>query len=110
MRGWHVLGGIVALSVGIFGIYDEYFTVVEFLKGVLQPLFALIGLVAILAGLLTAKPKMGHVAFGLVLLGLGIYGFFDEYYAVLDFFKGSMPLLLLLVGMVAVVSGVKHLE
>ena len=110
MRRWHVIGGAIALGLGIVGIYDEYFTVVEFLKGFLQPLFALIGLIAILAGLLTIKPKIGHVVFGAVLLGVGIYGFFDEYYAVLDFFKGSVPLVLLLVGMVQVVAGVKHLE
>ncbi len=110
MRGWHVLGGAVALGLGIYGVYDEYFTVVEFLKGSLQPILAFAGLVAILSGLLSYKPKVGHVVSGLVLLGLGVYGFFDEYFAVLDFFKGSVPLVLLLAGMVSVVAGVKHLE
>ena len=110
MRTWHILGGAAALGLGLFGIFDEYFAVVEFLKGSLQPLFALIGLIAIMAGLLAAKPKLGHVVFGVTLLGVGIYGFFDEYYAVLDFLKGSVPLALLLLGMVAVVAGVKHLE
>ena len=110
MRSFHIIGGAIALGLGVFGIYDEYFTVVEFLKGFLQPLFAIIGLIAILAGLLTVKTKTGHVVFGVVLLGLGIYGFFDEYYAVLDFFKGSVPLLMLLLGMVSVAAGVKHLD
>lgn len=110
MRIPYLFGGVIALGLGIFGIYDEYFTVVEFIKGVMQPLFAFVGLIAILAGLLTIKPKIGHVVFGIVLLGLGIYGFFDEYYAALDFFKGSVPLAMLFIGMTAVVAGVKILS
>ena len=98
------------MGLGILGVYDEYFTVIEFLKGFLQPLFALVGIVAIMAGLLTTRLKWGHVVLGVVLLGLGIFGFFDEYYAVLDFLKGSVPLLLLLAGMVSVVAGVKQLN
>lgn len=107
---FRVLVGAVIFGIGLFGIFDEYFAVVEFIKGFLQPAFALIGLIAILAGLLTIKPKVGQVVFGVFMLGIGIYGFFDEYYAVLDFFKGSVPLVLLALGVVAVVSGVKQLD
>jgi UDP-N-acetylmuramyl pentapeptide phosphotransferase/UDP-N-acetylglucosamine-1-phosphate transferase len=110
MRGWHIILGMAALSLGIIGIYDEYFTVVEFIKGFVQPLFAVIGFVAVLAGLLSVKQRTGHIVFGLVLLGVGIYGFFDEYYAVLDFFKGSVPIAMLLVGMISVASGVRQLK
>ena len=74
MRIWHIVIGVAALSVGIIGIYDEYFTVVEFIKGFLQPLFAVIGFVAILSGLLSVKQKTGHVVFGLLFLGVGVYG------------------------------------
>ena len=110
MRKVYLIGGTLALGLGIFGIYDEYFTVIEFIKGVMQPIFIIAGLIAILAGLLTSKPKMGHVVLGVVFLGLGIYGFFDEYYATLDFFKGSVPLIMLFIGMVSVVAGVKKIE
>lgn len=109
MRIGHVVGGVAALGLGLYGVYDEYFVTVEFLKGMLQPLLSLAGLVAILAGLLNYKLKLPHVAVGLVLLGLGIYGFYDEYFAVLDFFKGAVPLALLGIGMVSVVSGVRQL-
>lgn len=110
MRFWPILGGAAALGVGLFGIYDEYFVVVEFIKGVLQPLLALLGLIAILAGILSAKLKVGQISLGVILLGVGIYGFFDEYYAVLDFFKGSVPLFMLMIGMISVVAGVKQLD
>jgi hypothetical protein len=110
VRAWHILAGSTAIALGTWGMYDEYFVVLEFIKGSLQPVLALGGLVAILAGLLTHRPKIGQVILGLVLLGLGIYGFYDEYFAVLDFFKGVVPLLLLMAGTVSVVAGVKHLK
>lgn len=110
MRITHIILGAIALSLGIFGLYDEYFVAVEFIKGSMQPACAVIGIISIQAGLLRDKPKLGHVIFGVVLLGLGIYGFFDEYYAVLDFFKGAVPPFLLLIGLIAVVSGVKQLK
>jgi len=109
MRAGHIAGGAVALGLGLYGIYDEYFVTVEFLKGALQPMLALGGLIAILAGLLNFKPRATHVGLGLLLLGIGIYGFYDEYFAVLDFFKGAVPLALLGVGMVSVVAGVRQL-
>ena len=110
MRVWHIGLGATALGLGIVGIYDEYFTVIEFIKGFVQPLTALIGFIAVLAGLMSVKQKTGHIVFGLVMLGIGIYGFFDEYYAVLDFFKGSVPLLMLVIGMISVASGIKQLK
>jgi len=109
MRILFLVGGAIALGLGIFGVFDEYFTVVEFIKGFMQPLLVIVGLVAILAGLLGVKLRIGHIVFGVVLLGLGIYGFFDEYYASLDFLKGSVPLAMLLVGITAVVAGVRKL-
>jgi len=109
-RRWpHLLGGAVALGLGLYGVYDEYFTVIEFLKGSLQPLLMFGGIVAVLAGILGEKHRPLHIIGGLVLVGIGIYGFFDEYYATLDFFKGAVPVALLLVGSVSVISGVKLL-
>ena len=110
MKTWHIVGGAIALGLGVYGVYDEYFTVVELIKGFIQPVLIIVGLTAVLGGLLSAKPKRPHVVVGLALLGLGIYGFFDEYYATLDFVKGAVPPLLLIIGMVSVVSGVKQLQ
>ena len=93
----HILGGAAALGLGVYGIYDEYFVVIEFLQGFLQPLLALVGIVSMLAGILGSRTRPGHIVCGLLLLGVGLYGFFDEYYATLDFFKGAVPVALLLV-------------
>ncbi|MBI5481363.1 MAG: hypothetical protein HY906_21065 [Deltaproteobacteria bacterium] len=110
MRMSHIIGGAVAFGVGLIGVYDEYFVVVEFLKGFLQPATALVGLVAVIAGLARLRPSPAHIAFGLALLGLAVYGFYDEYYAVLDFVKGATPLVMVGVGSIAVVSGVNRLR
>ncbi|HEY3359027.1 MAG TPA: hypothetical protein VGQ83_37600 [Polyangia bacterium] len=110
MRPVHILGGAVAFGVGLWGIYDEYFVTIEFLKGAMQPITALIGLVAVIAGMARVRPSAGHIVFGLVLLSLSIYGFYDEYYAVIDFLKGALPLAMVGAGCVAVASGVNRLR
>jgi len=110
MRPVHIIGGAIAFGLGLIGVYDEHFVVVEFLKGLLQPLTAVIGLVAVIAGMARLRPSVGHIVFGLMMLCLAIYGFYDEYYAVLDFFKGATPLVMVGLGSIAVVSGVNRLR
>ena len=48
---------------------------------------------------------MVHVTLGLFLIALGVWGLFDAYYYVMDFFKGGIPLLLLLLGLLAALAG-----
>lgn len=110
MKIGHIIAGVIAVSLGIYGVFDEYFVVVEFIKGSIQPLLFLAGVLGILAGILTNKFKTSLVVFGLLFTGLGVYGFMDEYYATLDFFKGAIPPFLLVLGMVAVVGGIRQLE
>ncbi len=110
MRPAHIIGGAVAFGLGLIGVYDEYFVVVEFIKGMIQPATALIGIVAVVAGMARLRPSVPHIVFGLVMLCLAIYGFYDEYYAVLDFVKGATPLVMVGLGTIAVVSGVQKLR
>jgi len=48
---------------------------------------------------------MTHIIFGLFFIALGIWGLFDEYYYVADFFKGGLPLLLIFLGLLATLAG-----
>ncbi|MBF0475297.1 MAG: hypothetical protein HQK58_05145 [Deltaproteobacteria bacterium] len=48
---------------------------------------------------------MLHIILGLFFIALGIWGLFDEYYYVLDFIKGGLPILLMLLGLLATVAG-----
>ncbi len=110
MRPAHIVGGAVAFGLGLIGIYDEYFVVIEFIKGMIQPATAIIGVIAVVAGMARLRPSPGHIVFGLLMLCLAIYGFYDEYYAVLDFVKGATPLAMVGIGAIAVVSGVNRLR
>ena len=110
MKPAHIIGGAVAFGVGLIGVYDEYFVVVEFLKGMIQPATALIGVIAVVAGMARLRPSPAHIVFGLLMLCLAIYGFYDEYYAVIDFVKGALPLGMVGAGSVAVLSGVRRLR
>ncbi|MGK5083004.1 hypothetical protein WDW37_06835 [Bdellovibrionota bacterium FG-1] len=47
----HLAIGVVALVLGIYGVYDEYFNVIDFLKGASPLIFIAVGLVALVAGL-----------------------------------------------------------
>ncbi len=105
-----MLAGALVFGLGLIGVYDEYFVVIEFIKGLLQPATAAIGLLAVISGIARLKPSAAHIAGGLALLCLAVYGFYDEYYAVLDFVKGSVPIGMVGVGSVAVVSGVNRLR
>jgi hypothetical protein len=112
-----IIAGTVALGLGLAGIYDEYFVVIEFIKGIAQPLTALVGLIAVIAGASRRQciggrqgPCAGHIVFGLALLAFAVYGFYDEYYAVMDFFKGAVPVGLIGLGTVAVWSGLNRIK
>ena len=116
MRARHILAGTTALGLGLAGIYDEYFVVIEFIKGISQPLTALLGLIAVIAGMSrrigpkSVASQAAQMAFGLVLLAVAVYGFYDNYYAVMDFLKGCVPVVLIGIGTIAVLSGINRLR
>ena len=45
---------------------------------------------------------MNQVIIGLFLIALGIWGLFDEWYYVLDFIKGSLPLFMIAIGILSI--------
>ena len=48
---------------------------------------------------------MVHIFVGLFFIALGVWGLFDEYYYVVDFAKGGIPVFLIFVGLVATLAG-----
>ena len=110
MRTNHIIGGLILFSGGLFLLY--YFSpyVVEFIKGAIQPTLIALGLVALAAAIFGNETfkKMNYIAAALFLL-LGLYGLYDEYYAVMDFFSGAMPPLLVIAGLVSVLHGIRKL-
>ncbi len=110
MRKNHIIGGVVVFSAGLFLLYHYSPYVVELIKGAIQPLLIAIGLVALTAGILGNRElRKANFIMAALLLILGLYGLYDEYYAVIDFFYGVMPPLLVVGGIVSIVYGVKKL-
>jgi len=111
MRKNHIIGGLIGFGLGMFLLYYYSTYTVEFIKGALQPVFILTGLVAMAAGIFGDKKfKKANFIVAATLLFLGLYGLYDEYYAVVDFFNGLIPPLLIVVGLVSIVHGIKNLE
>jgi len=53
----HVIIGLFVISLGVWGVFDEWYYVVDFLKGFFSIFLVGIGLVAILAGVVDPKRK-----------------------------------------------------
>jgi hypothetical protein len=111
MRVKHIIGGLVVFSVGLFLCYLNSALVVEFIKGALQPILILVAIWAA-AGSMFGNTRLKTVTGIIAALCflIGIYGLYDEYYTVLDFFTGLLPLLLILGGVVSVTYGIKMLR
>ena len=110
MRKNHIIGGLIVFGVGLFLLYLYSPYVVELIKGAMQPILIVIGLVATAAAILGNRDfKKMNTIVAAIFLFLGLYGLYDEYYAVMDFFNGLFPLLLIVVGLVSVFHGIKRL-
>jgi hypothetical protein len=47
----HIIFGLFAIALGIWGVFDEWYYVVDVMKGGSSIFFTLVGLLAIFAGL-----------------------------------------------------------
>lgn len=50
---------------------------------------------------------MLHITIGLFLIALGVWGIFDEWYYVIDFFKGGSCALLMVGGLFGILAGLR---
>ena len=110
MRKGHIIGGLVVFGIGLFLLYLNSAVVAEFMKGIVQPTLILLGLLCLAAAIFGRNDfkKINAVA-AVIFLVIGLYGLYDEYYAVLDFFSGFIPIFLIVGGMISLVCGIKKL-
>lgn len=98
-------------SLGLFGVYLNSAVVIDFFKGALQPVILLLGAAALFAALFgKSEYRLQNSSIAGILLVAGGYGLYDEYYAVLDFFYGFLPLFLIGGGIVSIICGIKTLK
>lgn len=55
----HIIAGLFFVALGIWGLYDEFYYVADFVKGGLPIFMILFGLVATLAGFVPPRGKEG---------------------------------------------------
>ena len=111
MRLAHIIGGQIIFGLGRFLLYLNSAVAVVVFKGAIQPIIILLGLVAFAAAIFGKKDfRKINAAIAGVLTVLGIFGLYDEYYAVIDFLHGFIPLFLFTTGIIAVISGIKQLK
>jgi hypothetical protein len=111
-RPAHIVGGIVLFGAGMFLALSNMLYVVEFIKGVAQPVLILVGLTALATGIFrkdNAFRKL-NIILGIILLSVGIYGVYDEYYATMDFINGVTPIFLVVAGLAALAHGIKQIK
>lgn len=60
----HIIIGLFFIALGIWGVFDEWYYVVDFVKGSSSVLLVLIGIFGILAGLVGPIKKPGEAAIG----------------------------------------------
>ena len=110
MRKNHIIAGLIVFGIGLFLAYLNSAIVAEFVKGMAQPVFILIGLFFLAATVFGKKEFIKfNAAPGVLFLCIGLYGLYDEYYATLDFFSGFLPVFLIVAGVISLVYGVKKL-
>ena len=111
MRITHIIGGLLIFSGGLFLAYQNSAVVVMVFKGALQPLMIIAGFVALVAALLGPPThRTFNAIFAGLLLVVGFFGLYDEYYVVLDFCYGILPVLLVVGGTVSLAYGIKKLK
>ena len=54
----HIILGLFFIALGIWGVYDEWYYVVDFIKGFFSIFLVLFGLVGIMAGIVGSKGKI----------------------------------------------------
>ena len=112
IRPKHVAGGLVIFGLGLFLTLLNSLYVVEFTKGLAQPIFLLIGLTSLAAALFNTPKALRKInlGVGVVFTAIGCYGVYDEYYATMDFLRGILPLLLIGGGVVVLLHGLTQVR
>ena len=111
IRTGHLTFGLVLFASGLILALANGVLVIEFIKGAMQPVTLLAAMVALLAAFLGRREfrSFNAMTAGLLLV-VGGWGLYDEFYAVLDFVNGFLPLFLTGAGAVAVTAGIRKLR
>ena len=110
VRKGHFIGGLITFHLGLVLTIYYRAHVLELLKGALQPVFIIIGLIALSSVIFDRTLfKKTNLVLGALFLIIGLYGFYEEYHTVKDFISGVMPPFLIIVGIISLAYGIRKL-
>ncbi|MBF0515212.1 MAG: hypothetical protein HQK81_14285 [Desulfovibrionaceae bacterium] len=111
MRLNHFIAGLLMFGMGLFLAFYYSPLVVEFIKGAIQPVAIVFGLLALLSVVFDRTPfKKTNIVIAVVFLLVGGYGLFaggDEYIATKDFCVGLFPIAMIVFGLLSVLHGIR---
>jgi hypothetical protein len=108
----HIVAGLTLFAIGLFLLFENILYCVEFIKGGAQPVLIFIGLAAAAAAVFPRNKtnRTFNILLAIITLMVGGYGTYDEYYATMDFLNGIFPLLLIVIGFIALTHGIARLK
>ncbi|MBT3235392.1 MAG: hypothetical protein HN353_05540 [Bdellovibrionales bacterium] len=110
-RTFHLLFGFTMFAAGVFGMYDEWYNVLDLVLGVAGPIMVLCGIIFMSIATKRANAlKIVYLTSGLFLLLAGAFGIYDEWGVVRDVSYGIIPIISIVCGVLAVVTGVNRLK
>ena len=103
--------GLLVLALGGFGIYDNWLNVLDVFIAIMHPITILVGTFLFGVGSLKSNVASHFLrATGAIVVVLGFYGIYVEWGTFADFMMGMIPMISILIGACALVSGVNKLK
>ncbi|MBF0314620.1 MAG: hypothetical protein HQK50_09705 [Oligoflexia bacterium] len=112
-KNFHLILGLTFLFIGLYGVYDEIYNVVDFIKGIVQPITLAVGGFLLFLGMQRGEAgaiKNALLGAGTLILVVGFYGLYDEWYAFSDMMLGVLPLLCIAFGGLSLIAGINKLK
>ena len=109
-KNFHLAFGVLMLLLGGYGIYDEWFNVIDLITGIVNICLILAGLVLLFLGTAREKHRKINYVLGGALFFIGLYGLYDEWRATKDLLSGVVPVACILFGGLALTLGIKKLK
>lgn len=107
MRIGHIIGGQIVFAIGLFLLYLNSAIVAGFMKGLAQPILLLLGIFFVVAAIFGKEVfRKINAVVGVLFMGVGAYGLYDEWYPTLDFITGGSPIFFIVAGVILLACGV----
>jgi len=109
-RKQHLVFGLTALLLGIYGLYHNVFQVVDVFVTLIYTGMVGVGGSVIGVAIKTTKYTVFKYVSGSALLLFGSYAWISQWHISTDVLRGVFPPMFILVGIIATVTGINQLK